>query len=436
MAKVYLVELPLIGKIAALKLLDPHPHLIQLLGMKSIRDLFLSEAKILANLRHPNILEIWIFDEIQGKPFYVMSYHPDNLGMIMGETYQVEIPSRIIRIDKAIYYIRQILEGLRRMHHAGVIHRDIKPFNILLSEDETVKISDFGLSKTRGELFTGPPNLKVGSPHYAAPEQEIDPNSVDASSDLYSTGIILYRMLTGRLPIRSETEDDEIPDPSSFNPDLNDEWNRFILKCIDQDPQNRFSSAGVMLKKIDALEEAWKKQTERICVLDSPDPLSRRSKADLQHSLRKEPIKIGIRNAGHRFPVDACWRPKTFIQNDFIQLHEQTVTDRATGLIWEQSGSEYPVAWRESFLYIETLNRRRFCGLKEWRLPTIEELMTLLTETPHGADFCMMPIFDSSKRRIWSADRCTFTSSWYVEVSMGFISRQDIHARYYVKAVC
>ena len=83
------------------------------------------------------------------------------------------------------------------MHHAGIIHRDIKPYNLLVTDHDTIKICDFGFSKVRGENFSGPPTLKFGSAWYAPPEQEDNPDSVDFSADLYAVGITLYRMLTG-----------------------------------------------------------------------------------------------------------------------------------------------------------------------------------------------------------------------------------------------
>ena len=154
----------------------------------------------MAGLNHPNIVSIHDYDQDRGKRFYVMDFYANNLGTMMGESYTVESPSRPIPVDRAIGYTRQYLEGIRCLHDAGIVHRDIKPFNLLVTPRDTVKICDFGLSKLRGETDAGPGNLKVGSPYYAAPEQERDPNSVDERADLYPVGVMLYRMLTGRLP--------------------------------------------------------------------------------------------------------------------------------------------------------------------------------------------------------------------------------------------
>ena len=92
MSKVYKVQLPVIEKIVALKLLDPDPLLADLVGMQKIRELFISEARKLANLRHPNIVEIWNFDEADGKPFYLMDYYFNNLATLIGETRWTDRP--------------------------------------------------------------------------------------------------------------------------------------------------------------------------------------------------------------------------------------------------------------------------------------------------------------------------------------------------------
>jgi len=431
MSKIFKVELPVIGKIAALKVLDPNPELIDLMGMENIRNLFISEAITMANLRHPNIVAIWDFDESEGKPFYLMDFFFNNLGIMIGETYRTERPSRIIRIDKAFHYIRQTLEGLAALHHAGIIHRDIKPFNILVTEQDIVKISDFGLSKLRGETFKGPPNLKVGSPWYAAPEQETDPDRVDFSADLYSVGITFYRMLTGTIPEVNAVA------PSSRNPDLNKRWDLFFKKATAQERKRRFARAQDMLAQLDILETEWNDKKDKTCHLIPAysAPTSTRESHLKTTELRKIPLKLNSGQAKAKFLVDDLWRPLDYIQNDYDTYTAGIVSDRATGLLWQQSGSEYPLTWHQAHEYIKQLNQDRLGDKGTWRLPTVDELMSVLTPTPHGEDYCIEPIFDRNQKWLWSSDRRSFTAAWYVSVDMGFISWQDFSGHYYVRAV-
>lgn len=434
MGKVYKVELPVIGKIVALKLLAPNPFLIDLIGADKARELFISEAVNMAKLRHPNIVDILDFDEVDGQFFYSMDYYSNNLGIIIGETYQVESPSRIIKLDRAVHYISQTLEGLACLHHAGMIHRDIKPFNLLTTEQDTVKICDFGLSKLRGERFAGPSGLKVGSAFYAAPEQEENPDQADAPADLYAVGVILYRMLTGKLPMQNPAP------PSESNPDLNQDWDRFILKSIDPNPGKRFASAKGMLMALDQLYEAWLDQKEKSCQLMEfvSDAVAVKPRKPIcsPSRLRSRPVKINPKRAGKFFDTDSLWRPRCYIQNDFVKQDNGTIFDRATKLIWEQAGSEYPISWHQAHDHIRKLNQEGYGGCKDWRLPTVDELMSLLSETPHGEDFCLEPVFDQHQKWLWSCDRRSFTAAWYVNVDMGFVSWQDFSGYYFVKGVC
>ena len=200
MSKVFKVEIPRIGKIVALKRLDPHPLLTRLMGANKVRDWFVSEALTLARLNHANIVAVRDFDEAEGVPFYTMDYFFSNLGQLIGETRRVEETTRVIRLDRAIAILRQALAGLACLHHHGIVHRDIKPFNLLFDDQGRVQIGDFGLSRLRGETVATPQGLKVGSPWYAAPEQEASADSADTRADLYAVSVTFYRMLTGLLP--------------------------------------------------------------------------------------------------------------------------------------------------------------------------------------------------------------------------------------------
>jgi serine/threonine-protein kinase len=315
------------------------------------------------------------------------------------------------------------------MHHSGIIHRDIKPHNLLVTDYDTIKICDFGLSKLRGETFEGPPSLKFGSAWYAAPEQENHPDSVDVSADLYAVGITLYRMLTGVLP-----EEDYAP-VSRSNADLDGSWDDFIAKSIAHRPAKRYRSAAEMLTDLKALQAAWEAQKEQYCRL--PQAM----KTDLAKSPanrvipRSSPIKIDPRDAKATFMLDDLWRPAGFLQNEFEINPGGTITDQATGLVWQQAGSLFPLTWTLAESYIQELNSSQFAGNSSWRLPTIDELMTLLTELPRGEDFCIEPIFDSRQRWLWSCDRRSFTAAWYVSIDMGYVAWQDFTAYFYVRAV-
>lgn len=429
MGKIFKVEHPLIGKILALKLLDPDPLLVSLMGWDKISGMFKTEAITMAGLRHPNIVEILDYDESDGKPFYLMEYYVNNLGVMIGETYRTEQASRTIKIEKAIRYTSQTLNGLVCMHNAGIIHRDIKPYNLLVTDHDTIKICDFGLSKIRGEKFEGPPSLKFGSAWYAPPEQEKNPESVDFSADLYAVGITIYRMLTGVL-----LEIGYLP-VGRFNADLDDTWDDFIKKAIAPRPEQRYLTAAEMLADLKLLQAAWEAKKEQICRLPELKKTDNTGPAATRMSPRSNPIKINPSHAKKTFVLDDLWRPAKFRQNEFMVNSDGTITDRTTGLVWQQSGSEFPLTWSQAKSYIQELNSSKFAQSSTWRLPTVDELITLLTELPQGEDYCIEPIFDRQQKWIWSCDRRSFTAAWYVSIDMGYVAWQDFTGYYHVRAV-
>ena len=429
MGRVYKVRMPVVGKIVALKLLAPHPLLVALMGEEELRRLFVTEAVTMAGLRHPNIVDIWDFHESADLTYFVMEYFCNNLGVIIGETYIVEEPSRMVSVDKTLHYTRQILQGLSRLHEAGIIHRDIKPFNILVTDQDTAKITDFGLSKLRGEVFEGPENLNVGSPYYAPPEQEADPNSVDVRADLYPVGIMLYRMLTGTLPF------DAYKSLSESNPDLDANWDAFVEKAIARERDARFTSAIQMLKALDALRIAWEEKKDKVCEMPPEASSIKGTPTGDKGKVRSESGKVRPRDARKVFGADDRWRPAQYAANDFQVNEDGTVTDRATGLTWQQAGSDFPMTWHEARDYVEGLNQRSFAKRDNWRLPTINELMTLLTDVPRAGDLCIEPVFDQNERWLWSCDRRSFVAAWYVSADMGYVSWQDFSCYYYVRAV-
>jgi serine/threonine-protein kinase len=105
-------------------------------------------------------------------------------------------------------------------------------------------------------------------------------------------------------------------------------------------------------------------------------------------------------------------------------------------LLWEQSGSEYPLTWPEAGVYVQGLNRDRFAGQVNWRFPTVDELCSLITESPGVHAYCLAPPFDRGQKYLWSADRRSFNAAWFVSIDLGFVFWQDLTCHYYIRAVC
>jgi len=427
MGKVFKIQYPVTGKIGALKYLDPNPLLISVMGQDAVEALFTQEAMTMAKIRHPNILELFDFDRSDGKLFYTMDFYCNNLGQLMGEAMETERPTRILSLEKTFHYTRQILEGLGCLHWSGIVHRDIKPFNIMLTELDGVKIGDFGLSKLRGETQKVHGSVKVGSPYYAAPEQEKNPEQATEISDLYSMGVMLFRMVTGILPENNQVL------ASPYNSDLDEQWDLFFKKAMHPDPSQRFQTTQEMAVDLEKLEHQWVKKKELMCAL----PEDFLDEPPMQISCdppRKIPIKTFEGDAPKRFHLTALMAPMAFLKNNFEKIGLDQVVDHITGLVWETSGSPYPMNWKNAHAYVTRLNQQQKMP-SPWRLPTIAELISILSPLPQGAGHCLEPIFDDRQPYLWSSDRCTLISGWYVNLEMGFVGKNDFSSFYHVKAV-
>ncbi|MEN6439715.1 MAG: protein kinase [Syntrophobacter sp.] len=428
MGIVYKACLPYVNRIVALKLLAPHPNTSALLDSRLIREMFISEASTLASLRSPHFVQVLDFDFHGDAPFFTMEYYYHDLGRLIGETYHPELPTRILGLTKTISYTRQILTGLARLSRAGIVHRDIKPGNIMISDDDTIKICDFGLSKLRGERFDRPAQMMVGSPFYAAPEQERDPDTVDRRADLYSAAVILHRLLTGCLPVEGTLR------PSEFHPDADASWDRFLDRALQQDPERRFASADEMIEELDLLDRAWNEKRNTFCRLVQGSPPS--VNGQKTGSLRNTSVKVNARIALHTFACDQLMRPLHYSEEELPRYVNGTVIfDHAHDIAWQASGSEDPLDWRGAHEYVRQLNDTRFAGCARWRLPTIDELLSILGPPTLGIHDCIRGGFDKRQTMLWSSDRCTFMSAWYVDTSLGFAGFADFTCHFYVRAV-
>jgi eukaryotic-like serine/threonine-protein kinase len=158
---------------------------------REARERFLREARVTANLRHPNIVSVLDVGEDDGRPFIVME-------RLRGVSLPAYLQSASISLDQRLDLMRQLCDGLQAAHESGVIHRDIKPSNLFIEPDRRLKILDFGLARLQASTLTASGQI-VGTPHFMSPEQAMG-RQVDARSDIFSAGAVGYLIITGRLP--------------------------------------------------------------------------------------------------------------------------------------------------------------------------------------------------------------------------------------------
>jgi serine/threonine protein kinase len=254
MGRVYKAIDTSLEKIVALKFIDPI-----LARDENFLRRFKTEAKALAKLENVNIVTVYALRETEFGVFMVMEY------------VEAKTLSDWLRDDGAfswqdtVQISKQLLNAVGHAHKVGVIHRDIKSSNILLSRDLRVKVTDFGLAKVIQQH--GPAStvtqMRAGTLYYMSPEQVKGLKNVDFRSDIYSLGMTLYEMLVGRVPfektesdftIQKQIVDGQIPSPLKFNSSIPKSLVKVITKSIDKDPQRRFQSAEEMRKEIENLE--------------------------------------------------------------------------------------------------------------------------------------------------------------------------------------
>ncbi len=221
---------------------------------------FLQEAQAAAALNHPNICTIYGVDEQDGQLYMAMEF-------VEGGTLRESLGSVVGKVTDAVQMAVQIGDALQEAHAKGIVHRDIKADNVMVTKRGQAKVMDFGLAKLRGALKLTRTSSTVGTLGYMAPEQ-IEGGSVDPRSDIFSFGVLLFEMLTGRLPFRGEHEAammysilNEAPESvQSYIPDASPDLSHILARALEKDPEDRYQSMADMVSELRRLL----KQSSRI----------------------------------------------------------------------------------------------------------------------------------------------------------------------------
>lgn len=301
MALVYLATDLTLNRPVAVKLLRE-----QFAADPSFVERFQREARAAATLSHPNIVAVYDLGMDNGTRFIVMEYVQ---GETLHEVIQREAPlpaARIVRIGT------QLADALAYAHSRGIIHRDVKPQNILITRDGWVKVMDFGIAAAAGESSLTLPGTVVGTANYISPEQA-EGYGVGPASDVYSAGVVLYEMATGRPPFRASHPmavarmhvDDPPPRPAALNPALPPGLESIILRALAKDPARRFASAGDLSRAL----ASYDMQAAQFTRTDLPVSVvigRQRGAAGGTEAIRADPT-AGPRRGRTRWPSAVPW---------------------------------------------------------------------------------------------------------------------------------
>ncbi len=252
MGRVYRVEDTKLEQEVALKLIRP-----EIAKDKKTIERFRNELKLARNIRHKNVCGMFDLGETEGAHFITMEY-------VRGEDLRSFIRrSGQLAVGTALRITKQVCEGLSEAHKLGVVHRDLKSNNIMIDKEGNVRIMDFGIARSlEAKGITGA-GVMIGTPEYMSPEQ-VEGKEVDQRSDIYSLGVILYEMVTGRVPFEGDTpftigmkHRGETPkNPKELNTQISDDLNRLILRCLEKEKDKRYQNADELSSELVNIEKS------------------------------------------------------------------------------------------------------------------------------------------------------------------------------------
>jgi len=247
MGKVYRVEDTKAKEEIALKLLKP-----EIAADKKTIERFRNELTTARKIRHKNICGMYDIGDADGTTFITMEYVPgEDLKSFLRR-------SKKLTVETAVSIGKQICEGLAEAHKLGVVHRDLKPGNIMIDEEGNVRIMDFGIARSLSAKAVTVAGTMVGTPEYMSPEQA-EGKEVDRRSDIYSLGVILFEMVTGQPPFEGESplsvamkhKSEAPPNPKKLVPQIPEGLNRLILRCLEKDREKRWQSARELIGELE-----------------------------------------------------------------------------------------------------------------------------------------------------------------------------------------
>jgi len=258
MGVVYKAEDTKLKRTVALKFLSP-----QAVGREEDKKRFVHEAQAAAALHHPNICTVFEIDEVEGQTFIAMAY-------LDGQSLKEKIEAKPLKFDEAVDIAMQVADGLQEAHDSGIVHRDIKSSNVMMTTKGQAILMDFGLARQAGRTMLTQEGTSMGTIAYMSPEQA-EGASVDHRTDIWSFGVMLYEMVTGQLPFKGDYEQAvvysikiEDPEPlTALRTGVPMELERTVNKAMAKIPEQRYQNVNDMLIDLRSVAKELESGTTR-----------------------------------------------------------------------------------------------------------------------------------------------------------------------------
>ncbi len=465
MGKIFLAIDRVYNRKVALKIFVP-----QNLNEDDARERFVFEGEILKKLDHKNIIPVYDVGKYGDINYIAVEYLE---GKSLKEKIHPEHGERI-SLNESLEVIKEIADALGYSHSKGLIHRDIKPENILFRNNGTPVLVDFGIAKDYSKqsnlTMTG---TSIGTPYYMSPEQ-IKGLPPDGRNDIYSLGVVLYEMLTGKVPYEASDiitvaikhEREPIPKLPVKLSNIQDLINKMMAKKSNDRPSDGYEVIGLINK----LERSISKKESRgekiffkifkkkiikfavfIIIILIPSIGSyylklgrvnnQNRNKDLNNKIVLKTVKTQKKSLQYfpKFHLRSNKRTLTqdnlkrvIVKNNFFDSEinpsgnfvnkfktdiinrDKVVLDKNTGLMWHQRGSFKPLSFLSSLEWIKKLNKMGYAGKSDWRLPTVEEGASLLEKNKWYGDLHIFSVFSVIQKEIWTADTSKEKNSKFI----------------------